>query len=223
MAQILSIKLDGNFKRNVENTLTKWGYEYNYSRNSIEIVKAPEGAAARLNEIMVREFKLDIQIDTIAFAYFIHAMGEIDSFSSMPWGEREEMLKAAYGIKVSEITLKRWGAKLVERQILSKSGERCCWRTIDSILGKKRELVTGDQEAEAEARAYFLERMALIKKYGNDKKGWKSAFKELWNKYGCCYYYCKGFNLVAYDNLTMDLFQEIYELVEVLVNERQSI
>lgn len=159
-------------------------------------------------------------MDVLAFAYFIYAFGEIDSFSSMPWGEREEMLKRCYGINFSERTLKNWAAKLVERNILTKNGEKCCWRTVDTILGARRELVTGDPDIEAEARAYFLERMELIKKYGNDKDGWARAFKELWNKYGCCYYYCKGFNLVAYDNLTMDLFQEIYELVEVLINEK---
>lgn len=166
---------------------------------------------------MIREFKLDIRIDTIAFAYFIHAFGEIDSFSAMPWGERAEMLKGCYGINFCERTLKSWAAKLVERNILSKQGERCCWRTLEN---KSRELVTGDEEAEAEARAYFLERMELIKEYGNNKEGWARAFKELWNKYGCCYYYCKGFDLVAYDNLPLDLFQEIYELVEVLINEK---
>ena len=218
MAQVLSIKLDGNFKRNVENTLSKWGYKYNYSRNSIEITSAPEGAAARLTEIMIREFKLDIQIDSLAFAYFIHAFGEIDGFGAMPWGEREEMLKSCYGISFSERTLKSWAAKLVERGILTKNGERCCWRTIKDTLGNSiRELVTGDTEVEAEARAYFLERLELVKKYGNTKESWERAFKELWNKYGCCYYYCKGFNLVAYDNYTAGLFQEIYELVEEIL------
>lgn len=215
MAQVLSVKLDGNFKRNVENILNKWGYEYNYSRNSIEILKAPTSAQARLNEIMVREFKLDIRMDVIAFAYFIHAFGEIDGFSAMPWGERAELLKGCYGISFSERTLKSWAAKLVERGILTKAGERSCWRTIKDASGNSnRELVTGDEEAEAEMRAYFNERSELIKAYGNNKEGWARAFIELWNKYGCCYYYCKGFELSAYDNYTEDLFQEIYELVE---------
>ena len=166
---------------------------------------------------MIREFKLDIQIDSLAFAYFIHALGEIDSFSAMPWGERAEMLKSCYGISFCESTLKKWGAKLVERGILVKNGERCCWRTVDTLLGKVRELVTGDPEAEAEARAYFQERFALVKKYGNDAEGWERAFKELWTKYGCCYYYCKGFELTAYDNYTTSLFQEIYELVDEIL------
>ena len=159
MAQALSIKLDGNFKRNAENTLNKWGYEYKYSRNSIEIMKAPSSAQARITEIMIREFKLDIRMDVIAFAYLVHAFGEIDSFSAMPWGERAEMLKSCYGIDYCERTLKGWAAKLVERGILAKVGEKCCWRTVKDTLGNsKRELVTGDEEAEVEARAYFSER-----------------------------------------------------------------
>ena len=220
MALALSIKLDGNFKRNVENTLTKWGYEYKYSRNSIEIVKAPESAQARLTEIMIREFKLDIQIDSLAFACFIRAFSEIDGFVSMPWGEREEIFKAAYGIEVSEVTLKRWSAKLVERGILTKQGEKRCWRTIINSLGdKSRELVTGDSEAEAEARAYFADRAKLVKENKDKENAWGIASKQLWNKYGCCYYYCKGFDLVAYDNYTTGLFQEVYELVEQIIND----
>lgn len=216
MAQALAVKLDGNFKRNVENTLAKWGYEYKYSRQTIEIVKAPESAQARLSEIMIREFKLDIQIDSLAFAYFIYSFGVIDGFGSMPWKEREEIFKSAYGIKVSEATLKRWGAKLIERGLLAKEGARSCWRTLEN---RTRELVTGDEELEAEARAYFTERAKVLKENKDNKKSWGIAFNTLWNKYGCCYYYCKGFELAAYDEKIVNLFQEIYELVDLTINE----
>jgi len=200
----------------VENTLNKWGYTYTYTRCAIEITSAPESAAARLNEIMIREFKLDIQIDSFAFACFLKAFSEVDGFCSMPWKEREEIFKAAYGITVSERTLKSWGAKLIERGLLAKEGERSCWRT---LYNKQRELVTGDQEAEAEARAWFAERAQMVKECKNNQEAYKKAFSALWGKYGCCYYYCKGFELAAYDEKTKKLFQEIYELVDLIIIE----
>lgn len=215
MAQILSIKVDGNFKRNVENKLNKWGYQYNYSRNSIEIVKAPEGAAARLTEIMIREFKLDIQIDSLAFACFIKAFDECDSFECMPWSEREAMIRAVYRVNVSERTLRSWSNRLIERGLLVKGvGERAVWRTVGVKESARRELVTGDEELEAEACAYWKDMRAARIKYNDNKK----AFNEVYNKYGCCYYVCKGFDLSAFDRNT-ELFQEIYELVEEIINK----
>lgn len=128
------------------------------------------------------------------------------------------MMRSAFEVQVSERTLKSWGAKLIDRGILAKVGEKRCWR---SLGNDKRELVTGDPELEAEAREYYIERSKLIKKYGKDDIGYKRAFNELWSKYGCCYYCCKGFELAAYDNFTDDLFYKIYELVEAIINEKE--
>lgn len=158
---------------------------------------------------MVRELKIDIQIDSLAFARFICAFGIIDGFCAMPWTERAEMLKAVYGINVTDRTLKSWGAKLIERGLLIKTGESVCWRTLSNTIGDKiRELVTGDSEAEEEAKAYFKERAKIVNENKDNKAAWGIAFKKLWDKYGCCYYYCKGLTLAAYsDEYTLEVFQ----------------
>lgn len=212
----MSIKDVNHFKRNVETKLNNWGYQYKYDRKGVEITGIPEGEA-RLAEIMLREFNMNVQIDAFALACFIKAFDECECFYAMPWAERADMLKAAYGIIISERTLKSWGAKLLERGLIAKTGECIFWRT---NADGTRELVEGNEKIEAEMSGYWERRNTLVKAYvqaGLDKSAaWKKAIEKLWIEYGCIYYRCGGFALSAYDDNTR-VFQEIYEIVEEIL------
>ena len=114
MAELLKVEItDSHFSRKVQSILTKWGYSFVYSRKAIEITAAPSTAQERLNELLIREFDLDIRIDIGKFATFVYLLMD-EEFSSMPFGERANVMQQDYNIEVSEITLKRWYKKLVD-------------------------------------------------------------------------------------------------------------
>ena len=103
IAEILSVNLqDSNhFKRNVESTLSKWGYAYQYSTPGVTIKSKPETAEERLKEILIRVLKLDVQINPYDFACFLTAFSDIDGFANMPWDKRAEILENVYNVKVA--------------------------------------------------------------------------------------------------------------------------
>lgn len=221
IAEILSEKIEGNkhFKRNVEDKLKKWGYEYTYSIKGVQILKVPETAEEKLAELMLKEYKLDVQIDLKDFAYFLYAFQEIDGFEAMPWKEREAALIEFYGIIVNERTLRNWSSKLIKTGTMAKCKEaKVYWRT-SKILGEtKRELVSGDEELEKEMRQYWNYRRQLLEQ----KLKWDEVNKELWNFFGCCYYSCSFIAISAFDSV--GLFQEIFDLVEeVIKNDRNKV
>ena len=118
MAELLKVEItDSHFSRKVQSILTKWGYSFVYSRKAIQITAAPSTAQERLNELLIREFNLDIQIDIGKFATFVYLLMD-EEFSSMPFGERANVMKQDYNIEVSEITLKRWYKKLVDNNVV---------------------------------------------------------------------------------------------------------
>lgn len=138
----------------------------------------------------------------------------------MPWAERAECLKTAYGVEVSDRTLKSWAAKLIDEGLLLKSGEKSYWRTYTDFHGnKKREWVEGIEELEAEMSRFFKDRAAKVKKYineGLDKKtAYSRAFTEIYSEYGCCFYACKSLSFAAYCGKN-EALQEIYELVDII-------
>lgn len=230
----LNINDSKHFKRNLENKLVKWGYSFEYSRKGVLITRAPETANEKLAEILIREYDLDIQIDTYAFACFITAFEEIEIFESMPWGEREKAMKYAYGVTVTDRTLRNWANKLFKTGTLAKSNETTCWRT--RFIGGEpfREWVNGIEEMEQEMSDAF----AFRKKAANDyisnavasgrkdykeirAEAWKVANSLVWKEYGCCYYTCKTIKPGAFDK-TKHL-QEIYELVrEIAANGEET-
>ena len=232
IAEILSVNIkdSNNFKRNVENKLRKWGYKYNYSRKGVEIIEAPISATAKLSEILIRHYGIDIQIDAYSFACFISAFVEIEGFCSMPWEERKINMEQVYGISVEERTLRNWCNKLINTNTIAKTGEKTNWRTI-CISGKKeREWIDGIPEAEQEMKEYYSLRKQLVDKYIADAvaagktdckeikaEAWKTAYETLWKKYGCCYYSCKGLLLSGFDDT--EVLAEIYELVNKITTE----
>ena len=47
-----------HFKRNIENTLSKWGYGFDYMREGVTITHIPSTPEERLKEILVREYSV---------------------------------------------------------------------------------------------------------------------------------------------------------------------
>jgi hypothetical protein len=218
IAEELKLNINDNkhFKRNLDNKLVKWGYSYEYDRKGVLITRAPENADEKLAEILIREYDLDVQIDTYSFACFITAFEDVEKFDSMPWGERENILKEFYDVDVTDRTLKNWASKLFKTGTLSKSNEKTYWSTSINCFGQKtRQWIIEDSEEYEEMSKYFERRKELVKQFMSEGKNrseaWTEANKTLWCEYGCCYYGCKTVMPGAFDQ-TRHL-HEIYEYV----------
>ena len=226
IAQITGVKLadDKHFKRNVESVLTKWGYGYDWMRNGVAITHVPDLPEERLQEILIRQFQVDIQVDMYSFACFVTAFNDVPGFDSMPWKVREEEFREFSGRFYTSRTLSHWCKKLIEQGIMCKGSEGSYWKTYEDARGlKKRELVT-----EEEAQAYFRERYALIeditwqimkgsRKLSYDEarsEAWKNVVNFLWDRDHCCYYSCKTFHFTAW-NLNGSL-ADVYELTRYI-------
>ncbi len=61
IAKVLSVNIrdSRHFKRNIENTLSKWGYGFRYETAAVEILSKPETPEERLAEILYRGFGFD--------------------------------------------------------------------------------------------------------------------------------------------------------------------
>lgn len=222
IAEALSVspKDSKHFASKVKATLEKWGYQYDYSRRGVKITETPNLPEERLREILIRELNLDVQIDAYAFACFICAFTDIDSFDSMPWEERAQWMKYKYGITVTDRTLRSWCSKLIEKNIIQKGGELTFWKTERYGKEKYRSKINPDYE---EMIQYFQKRTEYIElakeaalKAGQDEKtanstAWAVTMKKLWTEFGGCYYTCKG---LMFNAIGEDYIFEIYELAQ---------
>lgn len=217
---------DKHFARKVKETLTKWGYSFEYSRKAVTITRKPQTADEKLAEILIREYDLDIRIDTDAFAAFFYSIVVFPEFSSMPWEERAEFLKDEFGIGISDRTLKSWASRLISTSTIVKDdSNKTRWITGYCDGEKYRELVDGDEELEKLADDYKETMKELLNKYKNleNKEKWTVIRNELWNKYKCCIYYCKSIAATAFDNAeSLETLQEMVELVNEIA-EREPV
>lgn len=214
----VNIKDTNHFKRNVENKLNNWGYSYKYSRRQFEILRAPTTANERLSEIMQRAYGMDIRIDTIAFASFLYSLVVFPEFIAMPWEERSKFLEEEFGICISDRTLRSWCAKFIESgYIVKDESYKVRWITGYYDGEKYREVIDEDDITMKEyADKYQQEKQKLLKKYKDlpPKEKWENVIREMWDKYHCCIYYCKGLQLSAWDNqMDMETLQEVIELI----------
>lgn len=206
-----------NFIRDVRNRLEKWGYTCETpNRGPVIITSRPTSARAKLKEIMLRLFKLDIQIakeddfrdGTLDFACFLDFMLNEPYAEMMPWAMRHTMIKDMYGMDIAEITLRRWASHLIQHDILSKSPFRqdsMWWKTTKVDTKKYQEPVPDD---EIDAIPQYFQRCSEIfqeKQKTHDKKNeaWKETYRKLWGEFGCCYYrcYCLQVNGIGNDEI----------------------
>lgn len=230
IAAVLSVNLkDSNhFAERVKDKLDKWGYGYDYNRRAVTIISKPETPAARLKEIVIRSFGMDIQVNAVQFACFLAAFTDIEGFATMPWEERAIVYYKRYGVWVDDRTMRGWCSQLIKRKIIAVCGESVAWKTTIVNNKKYRErLIPGepndmwdyyDRRSEIFAEEYELALMGT--RFRGEppaaarKEAWGETYKRLWQEFECCYYYCKCFTLSAFSEEYGADLQEMYELAQ---------
>ena len=213
MADLLKVEItDSHFSRKVQSILTKWGYSFVYSRKTIQITAAPSTAQERLNELLIREFDLDIRIDIGKFATFVYLLMD-EEFSSMPFGERVNVMKQDYNIEVSEITLKRWYKKLVDYNVVETNRLRKTYWVSMYVDGQKTRMKI-DENDEGKIK-YENRRRKLaeknIKNGMNKADAYSSANLTCWKEFKCCYYSCNTIILNAFNQQLFELAEEVFD------------
>lgn len=213
MAELLKVEItDTHFSRKVQSILTKWGYSFAYSRQAIQITAAPSTAQERLNELLIREFDLDIRIDIGKFATFVYLLMD-EEFSSMPFGERANVMKQDYNIEVSEITLKRWYKKLVDYNVVETNRLRKTYWVSMYVDGQKTRMKV-DEDDEGKIK-YENRRRKLaeqnIKDGMNKADAYSSANLTCWKEFKCCYYSCNTIILNAFNQQFFELAEEVFD------------
>ena len=238
IAEVLSLNLKDSkhFKRNGENTLSKWGYTYKWEKRGNPIILSkPETPKARLAEIVIRSFGMDIQVDAVQIGCFITAFTDIEGFETMPWEERAQAYYQRYGVWVEPRTMCGWCSQLIQKGIIAigSESEKTAWKTTIVNNKKFRErLLSGEPNelwdyyerrkeiiAEEEKEAYAAMKYSGDTKAKAKRKAWKETYKRLWAEYGCCYYYCKCFALSAFSEEYGADLCEVYELAQELADE----
>lgn len=235
LGEILGIDpKDKNYKRKVETALTNWGYEYEYPAYSktITITSAPSGEY-KLAELLIREYGIDVRINPIEFACFIHAFNYVDGFESMPWGERQKMLYDFYGIEVCERTLRNWANKLFTSGTLAKTEEKTYWRSAKiSDTETMREQVEREDfvafhKYRGEQRKIKIAEMVAAGHTDIDyirKESWNEAHLATMNKFGgWTYYPCKTILLSAFDeNDLKTIFDLVNDIAPIAIELKEQ-
>ena len=144
-----------HFKRNVESVLSKWGYGYDWLRSGVTITSIPDTKEAQLQEILIRQFHVDIQVDMYAFACFVTAFNDVPDFACMPWKVRETEYKKYSGKFYSGRTLSSWCRKLIEQGIMVRGSIGSYWKTYIDEESQQKMRMPVDQ---VEAEQYFQEK-----------------------------------------------------------------
>lgn len=215
LAQITGVKRKSkNFKRDVKNTLEKWCYRDEWKdRQGTTITHIPATPEERFQEILVRQFHVDIQVDMYLFSCFITAFDELDGFSSMPWEERATVLKKYYGVEVTDRTLRNWCSTLLNEDLMSKNTDGTYWKTEYKDNAKIQSPIP---EEEYERYHEYFKRRAELRKCVEQftlnilqenpdstyreayKAAWSLVYSILWSEFGCCYYTCKDFQFKSW-------------------------
>lgn len=236
LAQYFSINPKSKNKpRDIQCQLDNLRYCYSYQKDEhgFYILETPstngDSCEERLKGILYRYLGLSKQIDAVSYALFLKAFSEISGFDCMPWAVREEVLRKEYGLNYAKATYRNWFSKLINKGYAGKGAIGAMWKTAilkDGSLVRCK-VLDGDRQM----TEYYAERNRMLSVFESDNKemgfppkiaknnAWKSTIAELWNHYHCCYYSCKTLTLFAFSNDGENLIQEVYRLVdEVLQN-----
>ena len=206
-----SVSDSKHFKRNITQKLDNWGYTYTYEKKGITITAIPETPEAKVNEIMVREYKLSLLQDKYHFACFIWMFLNYENFNCMPWKVRKHLLKEVFQIDVAEITLKRWYKKIEKNNLLVKdTNNYSYWYTKETKNEVIRKRVETAEEQENKS-FYYSEKKRLIEIEGLT---YQEAMKKLWWEYHIIYYRCNEISLNACGNSASLLFDLITEWID---------
>ena len=227
IAEITGVSLNDSrhFAERVKERLSRWGYSYNYTPKGVSIIQIPNTAEARLAEILIRVFNLDVQIDIYGFSCFLYALSDLEGFDSMPWEERATVMRERYGVAVSDRTLRSWCSRLMKRNVIVKSKCGRCWKTEIFSAQKVRTPVSDD---DLQMTSYFSRRAELLakaeetvmdasEKTKSRNEMWRNTMQQLWQEFQCCYYRCGSFTLTAINAEDQNALWEIYELTQEIV------
>jgi hypothetical protein len=147
----------------------------------------------------------------------------------MPWNTRLKLYNEYYGYHLSDHrTLWNWCSQLTDKGVLVKNGGTTKWRTYHEGGRKIQEPIQEIDEVEMDS--YFQRRGEIFKDHYiaelerglppivARKAAWKETYIDLWAEFGCCYYYCRGFNFSTFSYNEVDL-HEIFELCRELAAE----
>lgn len=209
---------DHNFAETMRNRLKQWCYKFEHKpRRGFVITKVPETPEEQLIEILRRELHVnDKQCNAVHFASFMSAFILIPNFFSMPWPNREKLMKEYYDVTVTDRTMMNWRNKLKENNYLHDvQSNRNLWHTYVQDGKKVREIA--DPESE-EYKIYCKLRSGILKGYEamgfSARSVWGDMVYQLYQEYGV-YYYCKsiefnGFKLKELDyihDLTLEILR----------------
>ena len=219
-----------HFKRNTSKILSKWGYGFDWMPHGIMITHVPETKEARLQEILLRKFHVDIQVDMYAFACFVTTFTDVPGFSAMPWKVREIEYEKYSGVFYTSRTLSSWCRKLIEREIITKEETGTYWKTSVENGNKVREIIS-----EEEAQNYFTRRSELLEQLTLDalkenpsftydkarSEAWKNVYSELWGEFGHCCYFCKTFHFLKWN--AQGWLAEVFELTREISGKEEKL
>ena len=209
---------DHNFAETMRTCLTRWCYTFEHKRRrGFVITKVPETPEEQLIEILRRELHVDTkQCNALHFASFMSAFVLIPNFFSMPWPNREKLMKEYYDVTVTDRTMMNWRDKLIARGYINLvSSNRNLWHTFLQDGRKVREIV--DPES-PEYKQYCALRSGILAEYAKmgmpARSVWGDMVHQLYKEYGV-YYYCKsiefnGFKLKELDcihDLTLEILR----------------
>ena len=230
LAEITGInRKSKNFKRDVENILGNWGYGHQWiNRRGATITYIPTTAEERLQELLVRQYHIDIQVNMFDFACFIYAIENLKGFDSMPWNERETYFLKTYGKRIDERILRKWCSTLLKQKVMLKTPKATNWKT--EIYGDKKYRSPASEE---EVKKFNKRRSELLELWAQElqeedpaltdenaiKKAWDHVYSDLWAEFHCCYYYCKSFYFAPWDEQQADT-TELFELVDEVLFQR---
>lgn len=223
-----------NFKRDVENILDNWGYGHDWiNRRGATIKHIPETPEEKLQEILIRQFHVDIQTDMYGFSCFVTAFSEIEGFNSMPWGVRETAITSYFGIYVDERKQRKWCKKLFDQELISKSSYGSYWKTEIKDNVKIRTPLKTEKDYQ-DYDNYYKRRSQLLDECTKNylhynpsltiiqarNEAWKDVYTFLWAEFHCCYYSCKDIQFKAW--VVQGDIEEIIELTNEIAKRRNK-
>jgi hypothetical protein len=206
LATIAGLDAKGhNFSAQMKRSLDLWGYEYEFKpRHGFTITRVPTTPEERLIEILRRDVHIDTQVDPLQFSCFMSAFILIPDFFSMPWSERETMLREYFDVTITDRTMMNWRNKLGQSEYLyGGQAERNLWHTFVQDGKKMRE--KADPES-PEYKQYCALRSGILAEYAkmgiSARSIWGDMVHQLYHEHGV-YYYCKSieFNGIKWKEL----------------------
>lgn len=220
-------------KETITNNLTKWDYRYEWiPRKGVNIIETPDISSPeqQLKSLLMRKLDLDVRADYKAFAAFFFKTMDDELFLTTPWETRAKILNQEFGIEISDRVLRKYNAKLVEKNMMVKADDVYeYWYTV-YVGGEKCQDVVNDTDANDVAamedwfnkRKQYLQEADIEYSKAIGEEGsinpnrWKIAMNRLWETTKTVYYKVKGWQFNAFEDKDI---QELYRLSALVIGD----